>query len=52
MRKLPEAFGLSVTKSWYPHFFNNQANLNYVGPIPDMSLFGADEMGILKEKNS
>jgi len=44
LRKLPEAFGLSITKSCYPHFFNTQANLNYVGPIPDMSQFGADEM--------
>jgi len=44
LRKLPEAFGLSVTKSWYPHFFNIQANLKYVGPIPHISQFGADEM--------
>ena len=50
LRKLPEAFGLSVTKSWYPHFFNTQANLNYVGPIPDMSQFGADEMGESERK--
>ena len=52
LRKLPEAFGLSVTKSWYPHFFNIKANLNYVGPISDMSQFGEDEMGSQKEKNS
>ena len=26
LRKLPEAFGLSVTKSWYPHYFNTGAN--------------------------
>ena len=38
LRKLPEASGLSVTKSWYPHFFNTKANLNYVGPIPDKSI--------------
>jgi hypothetical protein len=44
LRKLPEAFGLSVTKSWYPHYFNTKANLNYVGPIPDKWYFGADEM--------
>ena len=49
LRKLPEAFGLLVTKSWYPHFFNTQADLNYVGPIPDMSQFGADEMGSQKK---
>ena len=42
--KLPEAFGLSVAKSWYPHLFNTKANLDYVGPIPATSYFGADEM--------
>jgi hypothetical protein len=30
IRKLPEAFGLTETKSWYPYFFNTQANLNYI----------------------
>jgi hypothetical protein len=29
LRKLPEAFGLSATKSWYPHYFNTSANLDY-----------------------
>ena len=37
LHKLFEAFGLSVTKSWYPHYFNRNKNLNYVGPIPDIS---------------
>jgi hypothetical protein len=46
LRKLPKAFGLSVTKSWYPHYFNTNTNLNYVGPIPDVSYYGVDEMGI------
>jgi len=46
LRKLPEAFGLSVTKSWYPHYFNTNTNLNYVGPIPDVSYYGVDEMSI------
>ena len=46
LRKLPEAFGLSVTKSSYPHFFNTQANLNYVGPITDMSQFGQMRWGV------
>jgi len=50
LRKLPDSFGFSVTKSWYPHFFNTQANLNYVGPIPDASQFGADEMGESERK--
>ena len=44
LRKLPEAFGLTVTKSWYPHYFNTQANTDYVGPIPGMEQYGADQM--------
>jgi len=44
LRKLPEAFGLSASKSWYPHYFNTEENLNYVGPIPDISYYGVDEM--------
>ena len=35
LRKLPEAFGLSVTKSRYPHYFNSKANLDDVGTFPD-----------------
>ena len=45
LRKLPEAFGLSATKSLYPHLFNTRANLNYVGSIPDMAQYGVAEMG-------
>jgi hypothetical protein len=45
LRKLPEAFGLSTTKSWYPHYFNTGANLDYVGPIPDIEQYGVTEMG-------
>jgi len=45
LRKLPEAFGLSKTKSRYPHLFNTRANLNYVGSIPDMAQYGVAEMG-------
>ena len=37
LRKLPEAFGLTVAKSCYPHYFNTQANLKYVGKIHDAS---------------
>ena len=46
LRNLPVAFGLSVTKSWYPHYFNTNKNLNYVGPIPDVSYYGVDEVGL------
>ena len=44
LRKLPEVFGLAVAKSWYPHYFNTKANLEYVGPIPAASYYGVDEM--------
>ena len=45
LRKLTEAFGLSVTKSFFPHYYNTKANLEYVGPIPNIKYYGADEMG-------
>jgi hypothetical protein len=45
LRKLPEAFGLTASKSWYHHYFNTKANLDYAGPIPDTRYYGADEMG-------
>ena len=44
LRKLLEAFGLAVAKSWYLHYFNIKAYLVYVGPIPETSYFGADEI--------
>ena len=44
LRKLPEALGLTVTKSWYPHYFNTKENMNYVGEIPDVSYYGVDTM--------
>jgi len=42
LRILPVAFGLSGSKSWYPHYFNSLGNLNYMGPIPDISYYGVD----------
>jgi len=44
LRKLPETFGLTATKSWYPHYFNTEKTLNYVGPIPDIPYYGVNEM--------
>jgi len=44
LRKLPEAFGLQASKSLYPHYFNTKANLEYVGPIPDIKYYSADAM--------
>jgi hypothetical protein len=43
LRKLPESFGLQVSKSWYPHF-NTEENLHYVGTIPHITYYGANEM--------
>ena len=36
LRKLSEAFGLQAAKSWYPHYFNTQEHLDYVGPMLDI----------------
>jgi hypothetical protein len=44
LRKLPEAFRLTVAKSWYPIYFNTRANLDYVGKIPDITHYGVDGM--------
>jgi len=44
LRKLPEAFGLQASKSWFPHYLNTKAKLDYVGPIPDIEYYGTDEM--------
>jgi hypothetical protein len=50
LSKLPEAFGLVTTKSWYPHYFNKNKNVNYVGHIPGVSYFGVDEMSISERR--
>jgi hypothetical protein len=44
LRKLSDAFGLTVGKFWYPHYFNTRANLNYVRKFHDVSFYGVDEM--------
>jgi hypothetical protein len=44
LRKFPDAFGLTVSKSLYPHYFDTQTNLQYVGKIPGISYCGIDEM--------
>jgi hypothetical protein len=43
IRKLAGAFGLSASKSWYPHYFNTK-NINYLGPIPDITYYDADQI--------
>jgi len=44
LRKLPEAFNLSASKSWHPHYFNTVEKVIYVGPIPDNSYYGTNVM--------
>jgi len=44
LRKMPEAFGLTVANSWYAHYFNTRAKLDYVGKITDITYYGDDEM--------
>jgi len=34
LSKLPEAFGLTVAKSWYPHYFNTRENLTLCSENP------------------
>ena len=45
LRKLPDAFGLTACKSWYPHYFSTEENLDYVGPNPDVTYYGVNVMG-------
>jgi hypothetical protein len=51
LRTLPEAFGLSSSKSLYPHYFHTDENLNYVGSIQNISYYGADQMGESERKD-
>jgi hypothetical protein len=48
LRKLPEAFGLTSSKSWYPHYFSTIKNLDYVGPYPDVLFYGESDMSEAK----
>jgi len=52
LRKLPDRYGLSSQKTCIPHYRNTKANLDYVGPIPDIKYFGADEMSEGERKDS
>ncbi len=38
------AFGLTATKEWYPHYFNTQEKLDYVGSNPETSYYCVNEM--------
>jgi len=43
MRKLPEAFGLEATRSFYPHYFKMEENLDYICPMTGISNYVLDE---------
>jgi len=45
LRWLPEVCGLTVAKSWYHHYFNTEENLDYIGPLPDVSYYAVNEIG-------
>jgi len=51
LRKLPEEFGLSTQKTWFPHYWNTKTNLHYMGPIPHIKYFGVDEMSEPERKD-
>ena len=45
LAKMPSAFGLKeLKKGHFPHFFNTEANQNYVGPYPAASFYNPDDM--------
>jgi hypothetical protein len=46
LRNLSSAFGLTASKSWYPHYFKKMENLNYVRQIPDRLYYGEKEMSV------
>ena len=41
----PETFGMNeLTKGYFPHHFNTEANQNYAGPLPDVEFYDPDGM--------
>jgi hypothetical protein len=42
LRKLGKSFNVENKKSIFPHFFVNENNLDYIGPVPDIKFFGKD----------
>jgi len=45
LRKLPEAYGLTASKSWFPYLFNTEENLDYIGSIPDIKYYCVNAIG-------
>jgi hypothetical protein len=42
---MPKTFDeKELRKGYFPHFFNTIANIDYKGPLPDPSFYGADSM--------
>ncbi|XP_013396770.1 uncharacterized protein LOC106163657 [Lingula anatina] len=46
LNKLPAAFGLdeSLSKGYFPHFFNTPENQDYRGKMPATNFYGSDSM--------
>ena len=44
LREFPKTFGLDeLAKGYFPHYFNNDENQNYIGKYPDKSYYGYSE---------
>jgi len=41
-RNLPEAYGLTASKSWYPRYFNTEENLDYLSSMPELTYYGVN----------
>ena len=45
LANFPKTFGLNeLSKGYFPHYFNTDANQNYEGPLPDASYYNPDSM--------
>jgi len=51
LSKLPKAFSFSAYKSWNTTYFNTEENLDYVGPVPDVSYYGVNELNEEERKD-
>ena len=51
LSKLLEAFGQTASKPLYAHYFSTKENLDYFGPIPDVSYYGENEMNVSERKD-
>ncbi|XP_065207231.1 uncharacterized protein LOC135836366 [Planococcus citri] len=52
LKSLPSMFGLqNIAKGHFPHFFNKPENQNYIGTLPGVEYYGADQMSGKERKN-